>query len=173
MDDIALRISGILADNKKSYGFNVRLVKLTDSSMIAIKDSVDHYPTIRDIYGKIELLEKYALSNNAVASNSPMLNIQRADNTRYYFMVSLPVNKLLKNNADINYKQMLPNGNFLSTDSIYGGFQLLDSLFKQFEIYKKDYNFTSPAIPFQSLITDRRKEPDSSKWITKFYYPVY
>jgi hypothetical protein len=28
------------------------------------------------------------------------------------------------------------------------------------------------AIPFQSLITDRVKEPDTAKWITKLYAPV-
>ncbi len=173
MDDVALRISDILNNSKQSYGFHVRQVTLTDNSMIATRDSLDHYPTVADIYGKIELLEKYALSNNAVTTNSTMLNIQRTHNGHYHFMVSLPVNKLLKNSAGIQYKQMLPKGNFLSTDSLFGGFQHLDSLFSEFENYKRDYNFASPAIPFQSLITDRRKEPDSSKWITKFYYPIY
>jgi hypothetical protein len=38
--------------------------------------------------------------------------------------------------------------------------------------YKDDYQRVSPAIPFYSLITDRLKEPDSSKWITKIYFPV-
>ena len=29
----------------------------------------------------------------------------------------------------------------------------------------------SPAIPFESLITNRLEEPDTSKWVTKIYYP--
>lgn len=173
MDSIARSISGILENSKQSYGFHVRFTTLNDSCMIVTKGIVDHFPTVPDIYLKIELLEKFAVANMAAVTNYPMLYIQRADSGSYHFMVSLPLNKRLKGQGDILYKQMLPKGNFLSTDSLYGGFQYLDSLFTQFESYRKDYNFSSPAIPFQSLITDRRKEPDSSKWITKFYYPVY
>jgi hypothetical protein len=28
------------------------------------------------------------------------------------------------------------------------------------------------AIPFQSLVTDRSKQPDTTKWITNIYTPV-
>ena len=35
-----------------------------------------------------------------------------------------------------------------------------------------DYHLTSPAISFQSLVTDRQVEKDSLKWITKIYYPI-
>jgi len=35
-----------------------------------------------------------------------------------------------------------------------------------------DYQRAIIAIPFQMLITDRTKETDSTKWITRLYYPV-
>ena len=43
---------------------------------------------------------------------------------------------------------------------------------KQMEQYVSDHKYVRIAIPFQSLVTDRMNEPDSSKWITKIYYPI-
>jgi hypothetical protein len=102
-----------------------------------------------------------------------MLNISRTDSNAYNFMVALPINKPLSAEGEILYKQMLPKGNFEATDSIYGGFKKLDILFASFIKMKEDYQMMSPAIPFQSLITDRRKEADTTKWITRFYYPIF
>jgi hypothetical protein len=35
-----------------------------------------------------------------------------------------------------------------------------------------DYQQTAMAIPFESLVTDRSREPDTLKWITNIYVPV-
>lgn len=162
-----------IEDSKKAYGFKTRFTTLQDSSMITTQGESFQYPSVRDIYVKIEKLEQYATENNAKATNFPMLNIQRVDNSNYRFIVALPINRRLENKGEILFKQMLPNGNFLCSDSIYGGFSKVDNLFKNFENYRKDLNIMSPAIPFQSLITDRIREGDTTKWITKFYYPIF
>jgi hypothetical protein len=39
--------------------------------------------------------------------------------------------------------------------------------------YVEDNKKTSPAIPYQSLITNRLTETDTTKWVTKLYYPVF
>jgi hypothetical protein len=39
--------------------------------------------------------------------------------------------------------------------------------------YLSDYKKNSPAIPFQSLVTNRLLEIDTSKWVTKLYYPIF
>ena len=36
-----------------------------------------------------------------------------------------------------------------------------------------DNALSSPAIPFESLVTNRMQEPDTSKWVTKIYYPGF
>ena len=64
-------------------------------------------------------------------------------------------------------------GKILESDSIKGGKTVVDQSFKIFEQYFEDYKHTSPAIPFQLLVTDRLKEPDSLKWVTRFYYPIF
>lgn len=160
-------------DKKLFYGLTPRLIKLPDSCMIAKKSFSANYPTTKEIYKEIEVLENYALANNAIAIKPPMLNIKQLKPVGYEFMVSLPVNKRLLGDGEILFKQMLPYGNFLESDSITGTPKRIDSLFMSFENYKNDYHFTSPAIPFHSLVTDRRLGNDSTKWITIFYYPVF
>jgi hypothetical protein len=66
---------------------------------------------------------------------------------------------------------MLGGGNILITE-VKGGQNEITNAYKQIQNYVSDYNRSAPAIPFESLVTDRRKEPDSSKWITRIYYPV-
>jgi len=39
--------------------------------------------------------------------------------------------------------------------------------------YFADHNRTSMAIPFSYLITNRSEQPDTLKWITKIYAPVF
>jgi hypothetical protein len=36
----------------------------------------------------------------------------------------------------------------------------------------QDHQRVAPAIPFQSLVTDRTKQPDTSKWVTRLYWPI-
>jgi hypothetical protein len=43
----------------------------------------------------------------------------------------------------------------------------------QMKNYISDYQRTVMAIPFQSLVTDRRKEADTTKWLTKLYFPIF
>ena len=56
---------------------------------------------------------------------------------------------------------------------IQGGPNKVENQLKEMENYVQDKNRNSPAIPFASLVTDRRKERDTLKWITNIYYPVY
>jgi hypothetical protein len=100
-----------------------------------------------------------------------MLNIENTDRTNYKVQVALPVNKKLPELGDISSKQMLKDGNILTAEVI-GGLNKIDGAMEQFEKYISDYQRSIIAIPFQSLITDRSKEKDSTRWVTKIYYPV-
>ena len=166
-------MSQFLSTKKNIYGFDVQLKKQTDSTLITLKGSFDHYPAIADIYEDIEKLRAYADANHAKTTNAPMLNIGRVDLVNWQYMVALAIDKPLDNYGKIIAKRMFAGGKILITENINGGFAAVDDALLQFEKFKTDYNYMSPAIPFQSLITDRAKEPDSSKWITRLYYPVY
>jgi hypothetical protein len=66
---------------------------------------------------------------------------------------------------------MVP-GRFLKTE-VTGGPYIIEHAHKMMQQYFEDYKRTSMAIPFEYLVTDRSKEPDTAKWVTRIYGPVY
>ena len=67
---------------------------------------------------------------------------------------------------------LLKGGNLLEGE-ISGGFASIRKAFNEYENFIKDYAKTSPAIPYELIITDRTKERDTAKWITRLCYPVF
>jgi len=67
--------------------------------------------------------------------------------------------------------EMMKAGNILVTE-VKGGPSIINNAFKQMDTYVTDHERIPPAIPFLSLVTNRVQEPDTSKWITRIYYPV-
>ncbi|HLL44934.1 MAG TPA: hypothetical protein VK369_17410 [Segetibacter sp.] len=98
-----------------------------------------------------------------------MLHVRKTGNG-YETMVAIPVNRLLESNRQFVFKRMVP-GNILVSE-VNGGVFTVQEARRQMDNYVEDNELTSPAIPFESLITDRLKEKDTSKWITKLYYPI-
>jgi hypothetical protein len=66
---------------------------------------------------------------------------------------------------------MVP-GHFLRTE-VTGGPHTIANAHRMMDQYFKDFNRVTMAIPFEYLVTDRLKEADTSKWITRVYGPVY
>ncbi len=166
-------LNKFVSNNENIYGVAMKNIILKDSTLIAIKENTTSYPTISEIYKSIEMLRAYANIHHAKETNPPMLNIFKISESSYEYMVALPINKWLDNSGSILGKRMLAGGNILVSGDIKGGFKTVDNFLKEIENFKTDDNRISPAIPFQSLVTDRSKESDTSKWITKLYYPVF
>ena len=159
--------------NENIYGVKMQKSLLKDSTLIAIKGSSKQYPTMNEIYKAIDTLKMYATQNGAKATNPPMLNIYVNNDTSYLYMVALPLNKWIDGTGKISGKRMLAGGNILETGEFKGGIYTINKFLKELENFRADNTSISPAIPYQSLITDRSKESDTSKWITKLYYPVF
>jgi len=153
------------------YGIEVKEIQLKDSLLISTRSSINKEPDVNDVYQQIKKLQDYALSNNATSTDAPMLHVQQNDATHFEFMVGLPINKPVPETNDIKIKVM-PYGGSMFTAAIKGGPEAIKNGIKQLGIYKDDTKRTSPAIPFELLVTDRKAEPDTSKWITVLYYPV-
>jgi hypothetical protein len=140
--------------------------------LISTRRVLDHQPTVKDIDDMIQSLKKYITENNAVEQNFPMLNVLRVDSSRYEVMTAIPVDRKLPLTNDFAPKFLLKGGNILEA-KITGGLYTIEAAFKEFDNYRSDYKYSAPAIPYQLLVTDRSKEPDTAKWITKIYYPIY
>jgi effector-binding domain-containing protein len=129
------------------------------------------YPSQQEYYNLIKKLQDYIATNGASPANYPMLNIAEIDSNNFVTTVAIPVNKVLPDTGPIVFKKMFP-GNILTAE-VKGGVHAIEEGFRQLNHYVSDYQLVLPAIPFQSLITDRLVEADTSKWMTKLYYPIY
>ena len=157
--------------NENIYDLHIKQESVVDSILISTFAISSSYPTIPFIYELINQLNHYARSNSATATGNPMLNITTKDSINFLTRVAIPVNKRLKDSGNISYKRMLGGGKILVTE-IKGGPHSIKEGFTKMEYYVNDYKHLAPAIPFQSLVTDRMKEPDTIKWITKIFWPV-
>ncbi len=171
MNIILQEMKGFFSDPVNVYGYNIKQVPVLDSTLVSTYAISKGYPTEDLIYGLIGELKNYASSKSAVASGYPMLNISTDDSISYFTRVALPVNKKLSDQGNISYRWMLGGGNILMTD-VVGGPHAIAKAMIEMENYVDDHKRIAPAIPFQSLITDRSSMKDTAQWKTRIYWPV-
>jgi len=164
-------IKRFLEKGENVYGISIDRAIVKDTLLIVTRDIFNNYPSTRDVYSLISRLHDYARMNVAKQAGYPMLDIKTSDSINFETMVALPVNKELKDAGAILHKEMVP-GNILVTE-VKGGPYTVSKAFNSLRDYVTDHDLQSPAIPFQSLITDRLSEPDTTNWVTKIYYPIY
>ena len=172
MNKILQSMKAFLEKTKNIYGFEINRTLVTDSVLISIRRSFGHSPNVQEIDAMIQDLRKYIVQNNAVEKNSPMLNVLKFDSSHYEAMTAIPVDLALPRTNEFAPKFLLKGGNILEA-RIQGGPTTIENGLKELENYRSDYKLISPAIPFQLLVTDRAKEADTTKWITRLYYPVF
>lgn len=172
MDEILQGMKAFLEKTKNIYGVEIKKTLVTDSVLISVRRSFEHYPNVEEIDAMIRDLRKYIIQNNAIEKNFPMLNILKFDNSHFEVMSAIPVDKALPRTAEFAPKFLLKGGNILEAQ-VQGGLYTIETSLQEIENYRSDYKYNSPAIPYQLLVTDRLKETDTTKWITKLYYPVF
>ena len=101
-----------------------------------------------------------------------MLNTTLLKDSTYEVMVGIPTNIPLSGNSVIKPKRMIMLKNKTLVTTITGDYNTIQQGFKATSNYMNDNGLSSPVIPFQQLVTDRSKEKDSTKWITKIFTPV-
>ena len=158
-----------LENDEKVYGINIEHRMVVDTLLISTKKTFAAYPTIDQVYELVNDLKKYINVNAALQTNPPMLHVVQ-DSNLFKTMVAIPINKTVQNSERFIIKKMIAGKILIS--EIKGGSGNAEAGIKILESYMDDYHLTSPAISFQSMVTDRQVEKDSSKWITKIYYPI-
>ena len=99
-----------------------------------------------------------------------MVNITALADGRFKLRVALPTDKVIPNSGDVQSSEV-PTDKFLQAD-VVGGAGAVRAAFGSMNNYVSDFGRTIVAIPFASLITDRRLERDSAKWVTRIYWPI-
>ena len=170
-------ISGVLQNVKdfsenesKVYGLDITQQQVKDTILVSTRSYFSTNPSTAQIYEMIRDLKNYISFNRGIETGDPMLNITR-DSGFFKTMVAIPVNRVLPQNKKFLLKKMVP-GKILVAE-VKGGSYTAGEALDKLKLYMDDNHRASPAIPFESLITDRSKEPDTAKWVTKIYFPVY
>ena len=153
------------------YGYSIQRTKVIESVLVSTRRSFDHRPDETEIDAMIQSLKKYIAENNAVEKNYPMLNVTLIDSNYYEVMTAIPVDRSLPNTKDFATKFLLKGGNILE-GVVKGGPHTIETALLELEKYRSDHQHTAPAIPYQLVVTDRVKERDTAKWVTKLYYPI-
>lgn len=171
MGFIIQQLAVYLSDAQNVYGIRVNGTTVADSLLITTKAMMQQEPDLASIYQLITRLEDYAKASGAQAVNPPMLNKRRVDSSQVEVMVALPINKVINSSGTIVFKRM-PAGNLLVTE-VKGGAAVVREAFSRLEHYIEEHGYESPAIPFESLVTNRQQQTDTAQWITRIYYPVF
>ncbi len=170
-DYILSSLKSYSANLKNVYGFDVLKTKVKDSVYIFTEAAFNRYPTNSNVDSLINKLRNYVARNNGIESDFPMLNINTENNKDFTAMVAIPLKNSLPITTEIKIKHMFL-GNILVA-KIVGGQAAIAKAEAAFKNYVTDFGYVSPAIPYQSIETNRVTEIDSNKWITTLKYPIF
>jgi hypothetical protein len=160
------------AEKKENiYGITIQEAVFNDSFLISAKKYLVSYPSVEDIYSLIGDLKKYSTTQQAKQTGIPILNITPLNPFGYQLMVALPINRSITDNGRF-FNQRIPLNRFWVT-RVHGGDATVKEALHQFQLYIQDYHRTPMALPFQQLITDRSADPDTTRWITDIYVPLF
>jgi hypothetical protein len=170
MADILGSLKIFLGREQSVYGMDLQVIISKDSTLVATKCFTNSYPSTSEIYKLIGNLKRYIIQQGAKEINYPMLNVRKLTDTTFEAMVAISVNKSLSGNSEIFYKRFVPWK--VLTAEIKGGNYTVNEAMNQMAIYLSDHQISAMAIPFASLVTDRTKQPDTLKWVTRINTPV-
>ncbi|MES2332981.1 MAG: hypothetical protein V4539_25455 [Bacteroidota bacterium] len=171
MDQVLASLNRFLSNNENVYGTAIEKTSIRDTSFISSKKVFKIYPTTPQIYELIKTIQAFAAKNNVKQTGAPIYNVMEIENKQFQLMAAIPVDRTLPDNNSFSSKRMV-RGSFMVTE-VVGGEYTVEKASQSLKQFFNDYRKTSMAINFTMLITDRMLQPDTSKWITKLYQPVY
>ncbi len=169
-DRYADSLKSFFSSRSSVYEFNIEQKKVVNSPHISLSRDFNSIPNVNEIYGMVDELRVYIDSLKHKAVDAPIMN-SFEEAGKYRVMVALATDTILPSNNKYKLKQMVL-GNILIAE-VKGGPERIKACTDEMHFYVSDFEKSSPAIPFQRMITDRRAEPDTAKWITTVNYPVF
>ncbi|MCA6497030.1 MAG: hypothetical protein IM558_04795 [Chitinophagaceae bacterium] len=164
-------LNSFFGETKNIYGIDISRGRVDNINWVSAMQDFDHFPATSEVYTVIDTLEKFLTAQQVTVLGQPILHIRPIDEKIYQMMTAVPVEKPIEPNNQFKNKTMAPG--FLMKADVTGGWSRVTEAEREMENYLRDNHKQSPAIPFQQLITDRRKQTDSTKWVTQINYPVF
>jgi hypothetical protein len=171
-------VASLLLETKKYfdepvniYGMKVIRETVKEAHYLSTKNTFTHYPTTAEIYEMIESIKAYLATKGNEENGEPMLHVEKEGEAVYETLVAIPTKTALPAEGKFQPKKMILG--FILKGEIKGGPATILKGEKEMANYIIDYKKMSPAIPFQTLVTNRLQQPDTTKWITHLYYPIF
>jgi hypothetical protein len=165
LDTLLFYLKNFTSFTKNIYGRDIQLIMPTDTTLIVIKLKTPAFPNTEEIYHSIRSLREYASANNAKEINYPMLMPSKSTPGAYETFVALSIDKALPGKGDIAYRRYVPWKDLMV--EVNGGDSSVSQAGESLNNYIMDNQIQVVSKTFQSLVTDRSIEKDSSKWITR------
>jgi effector-binding domain-containing protein len=165
------RMGSNLSKVETIYGIGIKKAKIPIQQVITTRRYLDKYPSTETIYEMIDELKKFADQQGVKQIDQPIFNVWSTEEAEFTTQVGLSIDKNIPGNDQYSSKWMMKGGNILTAD-ITGDNKKIEWAKSQMDQYIADNHRSVIAAPFEMFITDRRAEPDSTKWITRLYYPV-
>lgn len=169
-DTILQVLKQTLAVTRNIYGVEIKKEKIPYQFVLSKKQVFTNYPTPQQVYDIVNQLQEFVLHKGGKTFDYPLLHVETKDSVHFETQVAIPTTTQFPDKNEFSSKWMMKDG-YIFTAEVTGGIRTVETGFLQIENFILDHQLTVVAIPFQSLITDRLKEPDSTKWVTKLYYP--
>ena len=170
MTGILKNLSRYISNPRNVYGFSFFRTSIRDSTMLSSRFISAAYPTNTELYSYIDIIVKNIKKQKGAVSGKPLINVEKLPNGSFETQVAIPTLHELKDDGNIVFRRMVP-GNFLCAE-VYGGAYTAEEALRQMHYFIADNHKSKQANAFQILLTDRRSEPDTLKWLTKIYIPV-
>lgn len=172
MDAVLAQFKQFMKKDVNVYGVSFKITKIKNPYLLTTTSTSKTYPSMETVYGLIDGVQKQIANKGAKAVGCPMLNINQTDDNEYGVMVALPIDKIITPDAGFKLNAMVKGGNLLEAE-VKGGKQTIANAFTELKNYQKDHGLISPAMPFETLITNRLAEKDTAKWVTNLYWPIF
>jgi hypothetical protein len=158
-----------MSKQENLYGMKIERVVVQDTLLVYEERKFATLPSTLDVYSLVRVLQNKIKTAGLQETNYPMLNILKIDSTTWKAMVAIPINKQFAN-ADLSFRKMIKG--YILVGEIKGGQYNIQKGIEEMSNFVSDYSKVPIAMPFESLVTDRSTQPDSSQWITRLYFPV-
>jgi hypothetical protein len=170
MDTALSNLVPFLEKKENVYGMDVRNGMSKDSTLVVTQILTASYPSTADIYQSIHSIRDYVAGHGAKETDHPMLHVRRRKDGQYESMIAIPVDRELEANKAFVPERFMPWKILMG--EVHGGVYTAERAMDQLEHYLGDYQKTAMAVSFQSLVTERDKETDTSRWITRVIVPI-
>ena len=171
MNAVLSRFRPFVENEKNIYGMSVGEASTKDTLLVVTKSYLRNYPSTGDIYNLLGKLREYISYEGAMEKGYPIANVTPGTDSGFQLMTAIPIDRVLPGKGPIFFRRMVP-AKFLVAE-VKGGDHSIRAAFGHLQEYIADHQRMVMAIPFQTIVTDRMKEPDSAKWSTWIYCPIF